>query len=88
MNGISCDFYKRCQRTVYHSITLLLHTTYLPYSYVGAGAVHSYSAKFPTRLSRCHMWLLTIASVLTAERGTQPQNTLSVAGTSHSPPQT
>ena len=26
--------------------------------------------------SRCHMWLLTIASVLTAEHRTQPQNTV------------
>ena len=52
---------------------LHIHSTYLVR---GAGAAHAYSAKFPTLLS--HEWLPphatgTIASVLAAERRTQPQ---------------
>ena len=67
-----------------------MHNENIAYSnyLIGAGAAHEYSVKFPTRLGRCHMWLLTIASVLTAEHKTEPQNALSVARMSHSPPQT
>ena len=47
----------------------IAYSTYL----TEARAAHAYSSKFPTRLSRCHMCLLTIASVLTARHTRQPQ---------------